>query len=223
MNSCAIIQFGKMLTRSRYICTVGVGGPIFAWAAPGDIVICGEAPEDFHRRVCSVKFPDEENTLFCRLYKDGESVRVGYMDDYDIWKSYPANAVTIQYEVLAVVHQYGPMEPPKAETAWEKRVKQGDGAAIILSDILPDASADQALNDVENRVWLEQLRKALDAALDELPDNLAETLRHSYYMEQTPEQAIAALGTSRRTFFRWKKTALQTLRRRQELRQFLQD
>lgn len=130
MNSCAIIQFGKMLTRSRYICTVGVGGPIFAWAAPGDIVICGEAPEDFHGRVCSVKFPDEENTLFCRLYKDGESVRVGYMDDYDIWKSYPANAVTIQYEVLAVVHQYGPMEPPKAETAWEKRVKQATGDAL---------------------------------------------------------------------------------------------
>ncbi|MCH5261043.1 MAG: hypothetical protein J1F18_14930, partial [Lachnospiraceae bacterium] len=104
MSSSAIMQFGEMLTKSRNIYTAGVGGPIFAWAAPGDIVICGEVPEDFHGQVCSVKFPDEEKALFCRLYKDGENVRVGYMDDYDIWKSYPADAITIRYEVLAVVH-----------------------------------------------------------------------------------------------------------------------
>lgn len=106
------------------------GGPIFAWAAPGDIVICGEAPEDFDGRVCSVKFPDEEKPMLCRLYRDGENVRVGFMDDYDIWKSYPADAVTIRYEVLAVVHQYGPIELPKAETAWEKRVKLAAEGAL---------------------------------------------------------------------------------------------
>lgn len=123
MSNSAIIKFGEMLTKSKNIFTAGAGGPIFAWAAPGDIVICGEAPEDFDGRVCSVKFLDEETPLLCRLYKDGENVRVGFMDDYDIWKSYPADAVTIRYEVLAVVHQYGPIEPPKAETEWEQRVK----------------------------------------------------------------------------------------------------
>ena len=123
MSNRAIMEFGKMLTKSKDIFTVGVGGPIFAWAAPGDIVICGKAPEDFDGRVCSVKFPDEETPLLCRLYKDGENVRVSFMDNYDIWKSYPTDAVTICYEVLAVVHQYGPIEPPKAETEWERRVK----------------------------------------------------------------------------------------------------
>lgn len=117
------MKFGEMLTRSENIFTAGAGGPIFAWAAPGDIVICGKAPEDFDGRVCSVKFPDEDAPLLCRLYLDGANVRVGFMDDYDIWKSYPADDVTIRYEVLAVVHQYGPMEPPKADTAWEERVK----------------------------------------------------------------------------------------------------
>lgn len=124
MSNSAIIKFGEMLTKSQNIFTAGAGGPIFAWAAPGDIVICGEAPEDFDGRVCSVKFPDEETPLLCRLYKDGENVRVGNMDDYDIWKSYLASAVTVEYEVLAVVHQYGPMEPPRSDTAWEKLVKQ---------------------------------------------------------------------------------------------------
>ena len=123
MSNKAIMEFGKMLTKVENISTTCAGGPIFAWAAPGDIVICGEAPEDFDGRVCSVKFPDEEKPMLCRLYRDGENVRVGFMDDYDIWKSYPADAVTIRYEVLAVVHQYGPIEPPKAETEWERRVK----------------------------------------------------------------------------------------------------
>ena len=107
MSNRAIMKFGEMLTKSKDIRTTGSGGPIFAWAAPGDIVICGEAPEDFDGRVCSVKLPDEETSLLCRLYRDGENVRVGFMDDYDIWKSYPADVVTIRYEVLAVVHQYG--------------------------------------------------------------------------------------------------------------------
>ena len=115
------------------------------------------------------------------------------------------------------------LDPIHRAESIDAPIKEGDGAAIILSDILPDTCADQAINDVEDRIWLGQLRAALDAALDELPDNLAETLRHSYYMEQTPEQAIAALGTSRRTFFRWKEKALHTLRQQQELRQFLQD
>ena len=123
MSNRAIMKFGEMLTKSKDIRTTGSGGPNFAWAAPGDIVICGEAPEDFDGRVCSVKLPDEETSLLCRLYRDGENVRVGFMDDYDIWKSYPADAVTIRYEVLAVVRQYVPMEPLKADTAWDERIK----------------------------------------------------------------------------------------------------
>ncbi len=122
MSSSAAMKFGEMLAKVENILTVGEGGPIFAWAAPGDIAICGKAPEDFNGRVCLVKFPDEETSMICRLYKDGENVRVGYMDDYDIWRSYPADAVTLRYEVLAVVHQYGPMEPPKDDTAWKNRV-----------------------------------------------------------------------------------------------------
>ena len=115
------------------------------------------------------------------------------------------------------------LDPLHRAESIDAPIKEGDGAAIILSDSIPDTCAAGAFKDVEDRIWLEQLRAALDAALDELPDNLAETLRHSYYMEQTPEQAISALGTSRRTFFRWKEKALHTLRQHQELRQFLQD
>lgn len=128
MNS-AIMEFGRMLRKSTNISTVK-GSPTFAWAADGDIVIMGKAPEDFHGRVCSVKLPDEETPLFSRLYKDGENVLLGYMDDYDVWKSYPAETVTVLGEVLAVVHLCEPMERPKAETAWDKRVKRAAKDAL---------------------------------------------------------------------------------------------
>lgn len=123
MSSRAIMKFGEMLTKSEDIRIVGTGSPIFAWAVPGDIVICGKAPEDFNGRVCLVKLSDEQRARFCRLYKDGDNVRLGYMDDYDIWRSYPADVVTVEHEVLAVVHQYGPMEPRKDDTVWKKRVE----------------------------------------------------------------------------------------------------
>lgn len=117
----AIMEFGEMLMKSKTFSTVE-NSPIFAWAADGDIVILGEAPEDFNGRVCSVKLPDEESPLFSRIYKDGENVKLGYMDNFDVWETYPAEAVTVLYEVVAIVHLYGPMEH-KAATAWEKRVK----------------------------------------------------------------------------------------------------
>lgn len=118
--SKAIMQFGEMLSRSKCFATAEEG-PMFAWAAPGDIVIEGEAPEDFNGRVCCVKVPDEEKPMFSRLYRDGEKVLLGYMDNFDVWKSYPVEDVTILYEVMAIVHQYGPKERPQAADAWEKR------------------------------------------------------------------------------------------------------
>lgn len=128
MNS-AIMKFGEMLTQAKNFSTVE-DGPIFAWAADGDIAILGEAPEDFDGRVCSVKIPGNEKPLLSRLYRDGKKVLLGYMDNYDVWASYPLEDVEIRYEVLAVVHLYGPKERPRAADAWEKRTKKAIKEAI---------------------------------------------------------------------------------------------
>lgn len=124
-----IMKFGEMLMKSKNFSTVE-NGPIFAWAADGNIAILGEAPEDFNGRVCSVKLPDEEKPLFSRLYRDGEKVLLGYMDNYDVWKSCPLEDVTILYEVLAIVHLYGPKERPQAADAWEKGTTKAIKEAI---------------------------------------------------------------------------------------------
>ena len=126
----AIMEFGAMLESSKNYGTVGKGGPAFAWASPGDIVIEGEAPENPHGRVCLVKVDGESKSMFCRLYVDGDKIKLGYMDDYDIWKIVPADAVTVKCEVLGVVHRYEPIELPKATTAWEKRAKRALKEAV---------------------------------------------------------------------------------------------
>ena len=124
-----IMKFGEMLMKSKNFSTVE-NNPIFAWAADGDIAILGEAPEDFHGRVCSVKVPGEEKPMLTRVYRDGGKVLFGYMDNYDVWTSYPLEDVTIRYEVLAVVHLYGPEERPQAADAWEKRITKAIKGAI---------------------------------------------------------------------------------------------
>ena len=122
MNS-AIIKFGNILSKSNNIQTVG-NSPSFSWAEVDDVVITGEAPEDYDGRVCLVKLPDEEQNIFVRLFKHGKKVRAYYMDNYEFYKEYPASEVVVKSEVLAIVHLYDKTdEAPKAATAWERRVK----------------------------------------------------------------------------------------------------
>lgn len=115
------------------------------------------------------------------------------------------------------------LDPIHRAESIDTPIDEGEYGPITLSNITPDDHATQAFYDVEDRIWLEQLRAALDAALEELPNDQAEVLRHSYYIGQTPAKAAAALGISVATSYRRKEKALHALRQRQELRRFLQD
>lgn len=126
--SNAIMEFGEILKKAKNFYALGQG-PVFSWAAPGDVAICGEVPEDFDGRVCFVKVPDEKTPLCGRVYRDGANILLGYMDDYDVWKSYPTESVTILYEVLGVVHKYEREERPKPKDTWEKRTTKAMRAA----------------------------------------------------------------------------------------------
>lgn len=122
------MKFGELLLSTKTFTTVK-NSPIFAWAEDGDIVLLGEAPEDFNGRVCSVKVPGEEGPIFSRIYRDGEKVLLGYMDNFDVWKSCPVEAVQVQYEVLALIHPYSQRERPQAADEWEKASTEAIKAA----------------------------------------------------------------------------------------------
>lgn len=119
----AIFEFGQILKKSCNYFTIG-NGHTFAWVHPGDIAICGAAPEDPNGRACLVQVDGEPKGIFTRLFIDGDTVTLCYMDGCDVYKTVPRNAVKIQYEVLGITHMYEQTERLVPTTAWEKRVSR---------------------------------------------------------------------------------------------------
>lgn len=78
---------------------------------------------------------------------------------------------------------------------------KGDGT---LADTIQDPA--DPIGDAERRIWLEQLRSALDAALDQLPQDQRRTIKARYYQGKTIEETAAATGAE--------KTEVRNLERR---------
>ena len=96
-----------------------------------------------------------------------------------------------------------------------------DGTA--LGELQPDPAAAQALQNVEDTIWWEQLHNVLEAALDSLPEKQGATLRRRYYDEQTLDEIAAAQGVYKETVRQWQNKGLRALRReRRELQQFVE-
>ena len=161
------------------------------------------------------------------LYQSGYIALVNAIDSYKIGGGMPfigwlalylkrafAEAGGFKYSRCAhdPLHRAGSLDAP---------FQVGEGKPVTLIDTLPDTCADQDLQDVEDRVWLEQLRAALDTALAELPDKQNELLRRRYYTGQTLKQITADMGIGETTVYRWEKEAFQKLRRRKDLQQFV--
>ena len=86
---------------------------------------------------------------------------------------------------------------------------------------IPDPSAAQTIQDVENRIWREQLRKVLDTVLAELPADQAELLHRHYYAGETLRHIGADLGVAHETVRLWEKRAFRALRCQKDLWPFV--
>lgn len=98
-----------------------------------------------------------------------------------------------------------------------------DGAT--LGDLQTDPEAVQAFQDVEDGIYLDQLRTALDRALAALPERQGATLRRRYYQDQTLEEIAANEGVHKETVRQWENKGLRAIRRskaRLELEQFIE-
>jgi len=96
---------------------------------------------------------------------------------------------------------------------------RGDG---ILADTVPDPR-DQ-YETAERRMWLEQLKAALDAAMDQLPGEQRTVLENRYYKKMTLEGTAAATGTDKRKVQQLERSGLEQLRKQKHkngLEQFI--
>ena len=87
------------------------------------------------------------------------------------------------------------MEPLNQALSLDKPL--GDEAdAAAFGDIVPDTKAAATMTAIEEKVWLEQLREALEGVLAELPDEQSTVLRQRYYDQQTLVGTAQSMGTT---------------------------
>lgn len=65
-----------------------------------------------------------------------------------------------------------------------------------LQDLIPDPDAQQPFEDAEEQLYTEQLHKALDDLLHEIPERRAAAVRARYFDGATQIETAAALGVS---------------------------
>lgn len=87
-----------------------------------------------------------------------------------------------------------------------------DKGERTLADNIQDPT-ENAIEEVEREIWLEQLRSALDAAMDQLPQDQRQTLKNRYYQGKTLEDTSTASGIPEAEVRKLERRGLDQLRR----------
>lgn len=96
---------------------------------------------------------------------------------------------------------------------WAVSLSQpiGDGNGGTLGDLL--AEDHSAVDCLENVIWMQQLRRAMNKALAELPADCQHILARRYWQGQTVQQIAAECGKSHQAISAKANRALQRLRK----------
>ena len=163
------------------------------------------------------------------LYQSGYIALVAAVDSYDPtagrsfigWLSLAlktafaeAGGYRSKHQARDPLHRAGSLDAP---------VRAGDEEANALGDFIPDHGAVQDFQDVEDRLYLEQLHNALEKALDELPDRQGDAIRRHFYQNWSLEEIAAAEGISGEAVRQRQEKGLRELRQQRELQQFVED
>lgn len=87
-----------------------------------------------------------------------------------------------------------------------------DSDADLLLEVIPDPTSEIPMQGVEERIYQQQLRNALEMALDKLPDKQRDTLRKKYLEGIPVEQIAIETGTTRQAIWQNEKSGLRQLR-----------
>lgn len=103
------------------------------------------------------------------------------------------------------------MEPLNQALSLDKPLgDEADGATF--GDLVPDHRAAATLTAVEEMVWLEQLREAMEGVLAELPEEQSDVIKQRYYEQQTLAGTAERMGTTAEEVRKLKGRGLKALR-----------
>ena len=94
-----------------------------------------------------------------------------------------------------------------------QRLISDDDEGATLGDLQPDIRAEAAFEAVEHRIWNEQLHTALDALLDDLPQNQREILTGRHYDAMSTEELSQKLDTTAAEIRSQENKGMRTLRK----------
>lgn len=87
-----------------------------------------------------------------------------------------------------------------------------DSDADLLLAVIPDPIGEISLQNVEERIYQQQLHNALTAALEKLPDNERDVIQKKYLEGIPAEQIAVERGTTREVIRQNEKNGLRQLR-----------
>lgn len=154
---------------------------------------------------------------FDDLYQSGYLAMVAAVNTYDpaaggafsAWLMY--HLKTAFAEATGTRSQKQAKDPIHSALSLEYPLSD-DSDADLLLEVIPDPTSEIPLQGVEEQIYQQQLRNALEMALDKLPDKQRDTIRKKY-LEGIPVAQIAVdSGTTKQAVWQNEKSGLRQLR-----------
>ena len=113
-------------------------------------------------------------------------------------------------EALGVRRVRDYREPIRWAVGLSQPIGEGDGGT--LGDLLAEDYS--AVDRLENVIWMQQLRRAVNESIAELPTEWRRIMVRRYWMGQTLQQIAAAEGKSHQAISAKEISALRRIRKR---------
>lgn len=110
-------------------------------------------------------------------------------------------------------------EAKAAVLSLDAPVTDDAGASLTLSDQIRDPAGECMLEEVEHRIWLDQLKKAIAVALLDIPEDQRDLLRQRFWDRKTLKELAQSTGVSVENIRQRERKALQNLRKPRVARQ----
>lgn len=98
----------------------------------------------------------------------------------------------------------GRCEPLNTAASLDRSVQPDEPDGSTLGELVPDGRAADAIENVEEAIYREQLHKAIDDAIGQLPPDNARVLRLRYWGDMTLSAVGEVMGKARSERGRWK-------------------
>ena len=106
-------------------------------------------------------------------------------------------------------------------TSLERPVQPDEPDGGTLGELVPDSRAADSIENVEESVYHEQLHKAIDGAISELPPDNAQVLRLRYWDDMTLSAVGEVMGKSPERTRQMESKGIRELRKSRTLHRFI--